>query len=147
MSGPTLCGELTEWVGDGSLLNCCVEDHNEPFADDFETRMREAAEGAWVDPREGYLSNEEVHEHFGFRFTDEDGHPEPVDDGDTEQVPLSTTMSLQHPYLRHLAQVYPGEHRDFMASMLSGMQEPDERCAAGSCTRLPLRRSTRYSRH
>lgn len=41
----TLCGCLTEWVGDASLLGCCVEDRNEPPDDDFDTRMRVSAEG------------------------------------------------------------------------------------------------------
>jgi len=59
MPGLTLCGDLGEWVGDEDLLNCCPEDTNEPPNDDFDTRLRVMAEGAWVNPQVGFCTEED----------------------------------------------------------------------------------------
>jgi len=150
MSGPTLCGELTEWVGDANLLNCCVEDLNEPLCDDFDTRARVESEGAWIDPNNGFLANEDLAEMFGFDFHEgsdsgddgEDGD----DDGPDEGVVVRTTLSLRHSYVsRYLAQLQ--QSVDHMSRMFEfGPEDQPERFSVGSTTRLPLRRTTRYSR-
>lgn len=154
MPGQTLCGELTEWVGDASLLNCCVDDHNEPLDDDFDLRMRVEAEGQWIDPHKGFVTEEEVAELLGVPIRDaegyvitdeEDGDVEEGSDG-TDHAPASTTMSLRHPYIRQYAGTN-GDGPDHMARLLEACpHEPYEQVAACSCSRLPLRRSTRYTR-
>ena len=141
----TLCGELTEWVGDPDLLNCCVEELDEPPGDDFNTRMRERAEGAWVNPQDGLLTDEEIAEmRMGSSLVEEDTSEDDDDDGDGDDedrsAPVHLGLSRRILTLRH-------EGKDYMKRMLEvGPQEPRERFSAGSKSRLPISRGARYQR-
>lgn len=149
MPGLTLCGDLGEWVGDGDLLNCCPEDINEPPADDFDTRVRERIEGAWVDPQIGYCTPEDVVDFLsGATGGSHDDHG---DDGGAVHegliacvLPSRSTLSLLAVATKQSAVEAEVVYPDFMSEMEVSVD--GDQVAVGSCERQGIGRYRRFAR-
>lgn len=128
MPGPTLLGEIGNWVGDEELLNCCVENPDEPpGGDDFISRMREKDQPGWVDTRK------DVPDHLYFG---ESGDGVGVNGESDYETPEDADSSVRETLHLPLP--------DYTKGMQVAVDE--ERVSAGSISRQPISRNWRFSR-